>query len=107
MTRILVTRRVPCVTCSATLMVDDARSQTSLPLLPVDAIIARLEAERARKGGGVLASDADGTIWDGDVGVDIFEALLAAEGVREAARDTLAADAAELGLTVQGRSPTS
>lgn len=88
-------------------MVDDVRPEASLPLLRVDEIIARLEAALAHEGAGVIASDADGTIWDGDVGVDLFEALLAAEGVREAAREALAADAADLGITVKGRSPTS
>jgi phosphatidylglycerophosphatase C len=78
-----------------------------IPLLPVDAIIARLSAEHARQGVAVLASDADGTLWDGDVGIDLFEALLAAEGVREAARGRLAAEAGELGITVNGRRPTS
>ncbi len=78
-----------------------------IPLLSVDAIIARLSAEHARVGVGVLAADADGTLWDSDVGVDFFEALLAAEGVREAARNRLAAEALELGITVKGRQPTS
>jgi len=78
-----------------------------IPLLPVDAIIARLSEEHARQGVGVLAADADGTLWDGDVGIDFFEALLAADGVREAARERLAADAGELGITVKGRQPTS
>lgn len=57
-------------------------------------------------GGGVLATDADGTIWDGDVGVDIFEALLAAEGVREAALPALKAEAAAYGVEAAG-SPTA
>ena len=78
-----------------------------LPELSTDEIIARIEAELDREGGGHVASDADGTLWDGDVGVDIFEALLATEGVREEAAQTLAADAAELGLTTQGKSPSA
>jgi phosphatidylglycerophosphatase C len=70
-------------------------------------VIALLSAELDRRGGGVLATDADGTLWDGDVAVDIFEALLEVEGVREAARDALAADAEAIGLTTQGKSPTA
>ncbi len=77
----------------------------SLTHLPVDEVIARLDAEHDRASGGVLATDADGTIWDGDVGVDIFEALLAAEGVREAARPALLADAAAYEVKAEG-SPT-
>jgi len=73
--------------------------------LPVREIITRLEAELALTVGGVLATDADGTIWDGDVGVDIFEALLAEGGVRDAARATLLAECASCGVTAEG-SPT-
>jgi phosphoserine phosphatase len=75
--------------------------------LSVAEIIARLDVELERLGGGVLATDADGTLWDGDIGVDLFEALIAVEGVREAARDALAADAAQIGLTIEDKSPTS
>lgn len=74
--------------------------------LPVGEILTRLDAEHDRVGGGVLATDADGTIWDGDVGVDIFEALLAAEGVREAAHPALLAEAATYGVSAEG-SPTA
>lgn len=83
-------------------------SATGAPLLthlPVGEVITRLDAEHDRASGGVLATDADGTIWDGDVGVDIFESLLAAEGVREAARATLLAEAAKYGVATEG-SPT-
>jgi phosphatidylglycerophosphatase C len=76
------------------------------PRIEVDAILARLDAELARLGGGVLATDADGTIWDGDVGVDSFERLLAEGAVRDEALPALAVDAAELGLSTSGKSPT-
>jgi phosphatidylglycerophosphatase C len=82
-----------------------AAGAPSLTHLPVAEVIGRLDAEHDRVGGGVLATDADGTIWDGDVGVDIFEALLAAEGVREAAHATLLAEAATYGVSSEG-SPT-
>ena len=81
----------------------DAPSFTHLPL---GEILTRLDEAHDRAGGGVLATDADGTIWDGDVGVDIFEALLAAEGVREAAHPALRAEAARYGVAVEG-SPTA
>ena len=83
-----------------------ATGAPSLTHLPVGEVITRLDAEHERVGGGVLATDADGTIWDGDVGVDIFEALLAAEGVREAARATLVAEAAKYDVAAEG-SPTA
>ena len=83
-----------------------ATGASSLTHLPIGEVITRLDAEHDRAGGGVLATDADGTIWDGDVGVDIFEALLAAEGVRSAALPALLAEAATYGVTVEG-SPTA
>jgi phosphoserine phosphatase len=77
------------------------------PRLSAAEVIALLSAELDRGGGGVLATDADGTLWDGDVAVDIFEALLEVEGVRDAARDALAADVEAIGLTTLGKSPTA
>jgi len=43
-------------------------------MLPVsvDGVIARLEATQREPGGGVVAFDADGTLWSGDVGDDFF-----------------------------------
>ena len=78
----------------------------SLTHLPLVEILTRLDAEHDRAGGGVLATDADGTIWDGDVGVDIFEALLAAEGVRPAALPALLAEAAAYGVAAESN-PTA
>ena len=84
-----------------------ASGAPSLTHLPLVEIITRLDAALAHAGGhGVLATDADGTIWDGDVGVDLFEALLAADGVREAAREALLVECASCGVTAQG-SPTA
>ncbi|EYF05987.1 HAD family hydrolase [Chondromyces apiculatus] len=47
-----------------------------------------------------MGTDADQTLWDGDVGFDIYEALLAARGVRTEARDALAREATACGLDV-------
>lgn len=77
------------------------------PRLDVEAIIARLDAELSRLGVGVLATDADGTIWDGDVGVDCFERIIAEDAVRDEARSALAAEATAIGLSVTGKSPTA
>jgi phosphatidylglycerophosphatase C len=67
-------------------------------------VVARLEAERAGAGGEdmILAFDADGTLWEGDVGLDLFEALLRDRTIRPAARDALAQEARELGLPFDG-----
>lgn len=84
-----------------------ASANDAPPRLSAAEIIALLSAEFDRKGGFVLATDADGTLWDGDVAVDIFEAVLAIEGVRDAAKDALAADLEEIGLPAQGKNPTA
>src|SRR5262249_1898682 len=39
--------------------------------------------------GAVVAFDADGTLWSGDVSEDVFEAALVADGIREAALEAL------------------
>ena len=78
---------------------------TPIPRATTAEILARLEAELGAlpgSPGGLLASDADGTIWDGDVGIELFEALLAAGGVRAAAREALAAEARGIGLAAEG-----
>src|SRR5262245_11414602 len=66
-------------------------------------IVRRLEkALEGREGEGVLAFDADGTLWSGDVGIDLFEAALEARALREEARAALAAEATSIGLVARG-----
>lgn len=78
----------------------------AIPRADADSLLARLEAELSRSPeGAILASDADGTIWDGDVGIDLFEALLASRGARPAARDALAAEARAVGVPDDGDAP--
>jgi phosphoserine phosphatase len=82
-------------------------SATAIPRADAATIRARLDEqlghfEQAEGGRALLASDADGTLWDGDVGFDVFEALLASHGVREAAREALVAELTALGLPVEG-----
>jgi phosphatidylglycerophosphatase C len=43
----------------------------------------------------VIATDADGTIWSGDVGVDVFESLLEHKAIRPQALAALQAEARE------------
>ena len=79
-----------------------ASTEGALPLVTSDDVIARLEA-LARAAGRphselLLAFDADGTLWSGDVGVDNFEALLARGGVLPAALPSLRQAAASSGL---------
>src|SRR4051812_19639424 len=81
------------------------QSDATIPGATTAEILFRLELELAPQSGlrdALLASDADGTIWDGDVGIDLFEAVIASRGVREAAREALAAEARSIGVPVEG-----
>ena len=66
-------------------------------------IIARLENALPRDGSkALLAFDADGTLWTGDVSCDVFIGTIARRAFREEARETLLADAAAIGLDTSG-----
>lgn len=71
-----------------------------LPRIGSAELVERLEDERrAATGRALLAFDADGTLWSGDVGFDLFKAALAERALRPAARDALAAEAHGAGLS--------
>lgn len=56
-------------------------------------------ASRVREvGSGIIATDADGTLWSGDVGVDAFEAVIEQRAIRAEAVDGLRAMAREAGV---------
>jgi HAD superfamily phosphoserine phosphatase-like hydrolase len=67
-----------------------------LPLFSSEQILAKL-AERALPGA-VLASDADGTIWSGDIGIDTFERMLERRAFRAEAGAALAREGAAHGI---------
>ncbi len=74
-----------------------------------EGIVQRLVHARAslpREEDVVLAFDADGTLWSGDVGNDLFETLIAEEAVREEARQGLIVEAREAGSSVEGKTTT-
>jgi phosphoserine phosphatase len=48
--------------------------------------------------GGVIAFDADGTLWSGDIGVDTFERMLETRAIRADAGPALAREAAAHGV---------
>lgn len=50
----------------------------------------------------VMTTDADGTLWAGDVGDDAFECLLEERGVREQAREALCLEARSVGIEPGG-----
>ena len=73
-----------------------------MELEPAARIIERIdEASRAHPGG-VIATDGDGTLWDGDVGEDFFHAVVAHGDIREPARAAMARDAEAHGLAPGG-----
>ena len=68
----------------------------------VEQVIGRMDKAMNGLARPVIATDADGTLWSGDVGDDAFEALVEEGAVREAAREALAAEAVEAGLDASG-----
>jgi phosphatidylglycerophosphatase C len=80
----------------------EAPRATALPLVESDDAIARLDAILASlvraPSETLLAFDADGTLWSGDVGIDNFEALLARGAILPAALATLRDEARSSGL---------
>lgn len=55
---------------------------------------------------GVAAFDADGTLWSGDIGDDLFHAMIAGEAFLPATRDALAIEATHAGIEA-GSTPTA
>ena len=69
--------------------------------LSIDELLVRLE--RAAAGGAtVIACDADGTLWRGDIGETLFLAALRRRLFRSEARAALAADAQACGAPTAG-----
>lgn len=69
--------------------------------IPVSEVLAAIDETSRRTPGGALAFDGDGTLWSGDVGEDFFHALLA-DGLRDAARAALLAEAQAEGVAASG-----
>ncbi|MCC6557362.1 MAG: HAD-IB family phosphatase [Polyangiaceae bacterium] len=68
------------------------------------ALLERIERVARTGGGGAaaLAFDADGTLWTGDVGIDLFEAFLEARGARAEAEEALRREAEAHGVAAEG-----
>lgn len=69
--------------------------------LDLAAVLARLESAYIETPHGIIACDADGTLWTGDVGEDFFHALVARKAIRDAARDALVAEAKKHDVAVE------
>jgi phosphoserine phosphatase len=65
-------------------------------------VFERIQEAMVGTVGPVMTSDADGTLWAGDVGDDAFECLLEERGVREVAREALCSEARSVGLEPRG-----
>ena len=74
--------------------------------LTADALCGRFDASLRAGAEGVLASDGDGTLWRGDIGDALFDALVDEELLRGEARDSLAREATDAGLDGEGDSNT-
>ncbi len=64
----------------------------------VEETLERIRREAELAPGGVLAFDGDGTLWSGDVGDDLFLALLEHGGIRPEAQEALERLAASHGF---------
>jgi phosphoserine phosphatase len=67
-----------------------------------DQLRARIEALASAQPGGVVATDADGTLWQGDVGEDLFHAFLEHGRVEPAALEAMRREAHGSGLSDAG-----
>jgi phosphatidylglycerophosphatase C len=75
----------------------EAGGDSSLVALSSDDVIALLEAHDVVAP--IIAFDADGTLWSGDIGVDTFEALLSEGLLRQDVARALTAEANLHGVT--------
>jgi phosphatidylglycerophosphatase C len=73
-----------------------------VPLAARD-LVDRLEGLVDAAPAGVLAFDADGTLWTGDVGDDFYEAMLAGEDFLREAEDEIRRELERAGLTAPER----
>jgi phosphatidylglycerophosphatase C len=83
-------------------LVESVERKSQPSLAARDLLHARLEAVFAESTEGVLAFDADGTLWSGDVGEDVFHLAVKSELLLEPARAELARIAEHYGLSSSG-----
>lgn len=68
----------------------------------IDEVTRRIDEAARRAPGGAIAFDGDGTLWSGDIGEEFFAAVLESGRLSEVAREPLAREAAEHGLSSAG-----
>ncbi len=74
----------------------------SVKNVTVAEVVALLDEQIARDPGGAIAVDGDGTLWSGDVGDDLFEALLEDGAISAVAHEALVREAAAEKLETDG-----
>ncbi len=74
--------------------------------LTVSQLTALLDDQVAREPGGAVAFDGDGTLWSGDIGEDLFNALLDGGAVSTEASHALAVEAESHGVASTGNGVT-
>lgn len=92
---------------SVTHATPEIKPPTSLPpeaCISSEALVERLAQARAEmtEPNPILACDADGTLWSGDVGNDVFLKLIETHAVRTAAYPALVREAEAFGITRSG-----
>jgi phosphatidylglycerophosphatase C len=70
--------------------------------VPVSELLALLDEQVAREPGGAVAFDGDGTLWSGDIGEDLFEALLESGELSAEAHAALVVEAEASKLDASG-----
>lgn len=78
---------------------------SAVQLVGVDEVIGRILAAARAQPGGVVATDADGTLWDGDVGEDLFEAFIEHGRVEPPSLEGMKREAHDHGLSDAGSGP--
>lgn len=79
-----------------------ARTHIEPSAISPESLISRLRELTERTSGGVLAFDADGTLWSGDVGENVFEFAVSAGLLREEPRQALEREARAFGIEHTG-----
>lgn len=72
-----------------------------LPTLAAEELVLRLERERDLLEHPALAFDADGTLWSGDIGIELFEKALDERALREESLEALRAVASGFALPMK------
>ncbi len=83
-------------------MASVASESRELKRLAPEQLIARLDELAATTPNGLLAFDADGTLWSGDVGEDVFHEAVKTRLIGEPARAALEQAAREQGVPANG-----